>query len=247
MAGLAMANCKIMVGGLDLSGDSNSLNLAANPEMLDNTVFSEGSTRSFIPGLKTFELTANMFWNVAKDETLFNRIGFLAGEVASVAHLGELEGDRTFFTVGVRGAYNPLSGEVGQLVSAQLDLKNRGYDLVRGQLMAAGTKTASGTGTGLNMGSASGGRIFSALHITSPLVAGGGGETFSGIIQSSVDNTFGAPTTRLTHTAGMTLAGADWQQATLGAVTDAWWRASWTIAGAAPSFEVFWSFGIIVP
>lgn len=244
MAGSPLVNCKVYVGGIDLSGDSNSLNLVHAAEMLDGTVFQESSvnrTRAYTPGLKTIEISANLFWNNANDERLYSRLG-LANEVITVALLGETEGDRTFFTRGIRGAYNPLSGEVGQIITAQLDARNAGYDLVRGQLMTRGTKAATGNSTGINMGSAENKRIFSALHVTAPLTAGA--PTITGIIQSDDNSGFTTPTTRLTHTA-MTEDGADWQQASIGAgITDNWWRAQWTIAGGG-SFGIYWSFGIL--
>lgn len=247
MAGLLLVNCRIFVGPQELSGITNSINIQHNPEMLDDTTFQPTTggdgTRSFIPGLKTIEITGNCFWDVTYDSLLFSRLGNSA-EVASVASVGEAEGDIVHFTQGVRGTYNPLSGEVGALVGMQLDIKNKGYDLVRGQLMSVGTKTATGNGTGINMGSAEGLRIFSAMHVISPVVAGGGGEQIVGIIQSDDNSGFTTPTTRLTHTT-MTAYGADWQQASIGAgITDNYWRARWTISGTAPSFGIFWSFGI---
>lgn len=242
-----LINAKIMVGGLDLSGDSNSLAVQYGAEMLDNTVFQEstaGRTRSNTPGLKTASITGQMFWNTLKDETLMARIG-VATEVVTVADLGETEGDRVFFLNAMHGAYNPISGEIGQLVSANLDLKAARSPLVRGQLMARGTKIATGTSTGINMGSAAEKRIYSALHIISPAVAGGGGEQIIGTIESDDNSGFTTATTRLTH-ATMTAAGADFQEAAIGAgITDNFWRAKWTISGAAPSFLIYWSFGIL--
>lgn len=242
-----IVNAKILVGGLNLSGDSSSIAVAYGAEMLDNTTFQEGSAnrnRSYTPGLKTVGITGQMFWNSTKDQVLFGRIG-VADEVITVADVGETEGDRTFFVKGVHGAYNPASGEIGQLLTANLDLKARGTPLVRGQLMARGTKIVTGNSVGINMGSAANKRIYSALHIISPLVAGGGGEEIIGEIESDDAIGFPSPTTRLTHTT-LAAAGADWQEASIGAgITDNFWRAKWTIAGAAPSFEIYWSFGIL--
>ena len=248
--GPLLINCKVIVGGLDLSGDSNSVGLVHGAEMLDATTFvtvASGSTRRYIPGLKTFELTGNMFWNTGNtDSVLFSRVG-IAGEVATVGLIGEAEGDRVFFCKGVRGAYNPASGEIGQLVTAQLDLKNSGSPLVRGSLMRGNLTpvTVTGNSVGLNLGSLASKRIYSALHILSPLTPGGGGEQIIGTIESDDAGGFGTPTTRLTH-ATMTEDGSDWQEATLGAgVTDNFWRAKWTISGGAPSFLIYWSFGFI--
>lgn len=244
---LLLVNCRILVGGQELSGVSNSINVNHAAEMLDDTTFQPTSggdgTRSMTPGLKTIEVTGNMFFDPDYDALLFSRLGF-SGEVVSVAALGESEGDVVHITQGVRGSYNPMSGEVGQLISAQLDLKNRGYDLVRAQLMTTGVKTTTGNSTGINMGSAANKRIFSALHVKLPVTAGGGSEQIVGIIQSDDNSGFSSATTRLTH-ATMTAQGADWQQAAIGSgITDNWWRARWTISGTAPSFEIFWSFGI---
>lgn len=242
MAVTPLINCKIVVGGLDLSGDSNSINLTHSAEMLDGTVFVDSSvnqSRSFTPGLKGIELAGNLFWSNVNDETLFDRIG-LFDEVISIAALGETEGDRVFLTRGIRGAYNPLSGEVGQIISAQLDARNAGYPLVQGQLMGRGSKSATGNGTGTNMGSAANKRIYSALHILSPLTAGA--PTIIGTIESDDNSGFTTPTTRLTHTT-MTEDGADWQEAAIGGgVTDNWWRAKWTISGGG-TFGIYWSFG----
>lgn len=250
MAGATvLLNCKVYIGALDLSGDSNSVQLQHGAEMLDDTVFREvsvGTTRSFKPGLKTVELNASLFWNNdgTTDLAQFQQIG-LSDQVMSVALIGEVEGDRVHFTRGVRGSYNPASGEVGQILTAALAARASNAPLVRGQLLQRGTKTATGNSTGINMGSAENKVIYSALHVTAPVTAGGGGEQIIGIIESDDNSGFTTPITRLTHTT-MTARGSDWQQASIGAgITDNWWRAQWTISGASPSFAIYWSFGMI--
>lgn len=240
-----IVNAKIIVGGLNLSGVSSSLALAYGAEMLDNTTFQpvgKGSNRSYQAGLKTVGITAQMFWDTIKDQTLFGRIG-VAEEVVTVADVGETEGDRVFMVKGVHGTYNPASGEIGALITANLDLKSTDSPLVRAQLMTQGVKTASGNSTGINMGSAAGKRIYSALHVMSPAEAGGA--TIVGTIESAADAGFTAPTVRLTHPA-MDVLGADWQDADVAlGDTDTFWRAVWTITGVAPEFEIYWSFGIL--
>lgn len=244
-----LLNCKIFVGALDLSGDSNSVQLQHGAEMLDDTVFrrvSFGSTRSFKPGLKGVDLNGSLFWNTDgdTDSEQFRQIG-ISNQVMSVSLVGETEGDIVLFTRGVRGAYNPASGEIGAIVSAQLTAKASNAPLVRGQLMKNATVTVSGTSTGILFGSAASKRIYSALHVVAPVTAGGGGEQIIGIIESDDNAGFTTPVTRLTHTT-LTSRDSDWQSASIGAgITDSYWRAKWTIAGAAPSFSIFWSFGIL--
>jgi hypothetical protein len=240
-----IVNAKIIVGGLNLSGVSSSLALAYGAEMLDNTTFQPvglGSNRSYQAGLKTVGITAQMFWDTIKDQTLFGRIG-VAEEVVTVADVGETEGDRVFIVKGIHGTYNPASGEIGALITANLDLKSTNSPLVRAQLMTQGMKTATGNSTGINMGSAGGKRIYSALHVMSPSVAGAA--TVVGTVESAPTAGFAAPVVRLTHPA-MDVLGADWQDASIPVeVTDTFWRSVWTITGVTPGFEIYWSFGIL--
>lgn len=247
--GAPLLNCKVYVGGLNLSGDSNSLNLQNGAEMLDDTTFrevSQGTTRSFRPGFKTIELGGNIFYNPDNDEIQFSQIG-IVNQVVSLAPIGEVEGDRTFFFRGVRGTYNPMSGELGTIIQAQLHARASRSPLVRAQLMTRGTKTVTANSTGINMGSAAGKMIYSALHVVSPLTPGGGGEQIVGTIESDDNSGFTTATVRLTH-ATMTQDGSDWQELLVGAgITDNWWRARWTISGTSPSFGIYWSFGILAP
>lgn len=250
MAGATvLLNCKIHVGRIDLSGDSNSVNLAYGAEMLDDTVFrptAQSTTRSFKPGLKTVTLSGSLFWNNDGkiDRAQFEQIG-AENQVMSVAQVGELEGDIVHFTKGVRSSYNPASGEVGAILTANLEAQASNAPLVRGRLLTSGQKTAPGSSVGLMMGSAAGKMIYSALHVESPSVAGAGGELFTGTIESSADSGFSAPTVRLTHP-NFAAWGSDWQQVRIPPLTaDTWWRATWVVAGAAPDFTVYWSFGMI--
>lgn len=244
-----LVNCKIMVGSVDLSGDSNQITMQYGAEMLDDTTFkpvATGGTRSAKPGLKTVKLDGSLFWNTdgTTDLAQFSQIG-LSNQVMSVALVGEVEGDRVHFTRGVRSAYNPASGEIGQIVSARLEAQASNAPLVRGQLMKTGVVTVTGNSTGINMGSAANKSIYSALHIVAPITAGGGGEQIIGTIESDDNSGFTTPTVRLTHTT-LTSRNSDWQSVAIGAgVTDNYWRAVWTISGAAPSFTIFWSFGML--
>lgn len=245
--GSVLLNCKLLFGALDISADSNSVALTYGAEMLDDTTFrpvANGSTRSFRPGLKTVELNGSMFWNNdgTTDLEQFQQIGAV-GQVMSVALIGEVEGDRVHFSRGVRGSYNPMSGEVGAIIAANIDARASNAPLVRGQLMRRGTVTVTGNSTGINMGSAANKWIYSALHVLSPVTAGT--PTIVGVIESDDNSGFTTPTTRLTHPS-RTVRGSDWQETTIGGgVTDNFWRAKWTLAGTSPSFTIFWSFGMI--
>lgn len=241
MAVSVMLNCKVLVGGYDFSGLHNSLALEYGAEMLDETVFQAGvgtATRLFKPGLKTFSFNGNVFFDTTVDEVMFNRVG-ATREVMSFANVGETEGDICFTTRGVTATYNPASGSVGELLQGTIEGRNNNQALVRSRLMKRGNITSTGNSTGLNIGSLSGKRIFSGLHVTTP--ATGGVPSITGIIESDDNSGFTTPTTRLTH-AAITVRGADWQEVLLGAVTDNYWRAKWTVSGVE-TFNVFWTFG----
>lgn len=241
MAALILTDAKIILGGYNLSGFHSSLEVNYEAEILDDTTFGTSGTRSAVAGLKTFNITGNMFWDATVDEPMFNRIG-AASEVMSVAPVGNAEGDRAYCMKAVSAQYNPVSGEVGTLLRTQLDGRAAGTPLVRGQLIATGAKAATGTGTGGVYGAASATqRLYSALHVTA--IAGTAVPTFTGIVESDDNAGFTSATTRLTHDA-MTAIGANWKEAA-GPVTDTYWRASWTISGTNPSFTVFWVFGIL--
>jgi len=242
MAGFVMLNAKVLLGGLDFSGQHSSLQLEYGAEMLDETTFQAGvgtATRKMKPGLKTFTFNGDIFWDDATDLVLFNRIT-AAREVMSCAPVGETEGDGVFFTQAVNATYNPASGEIGQLLKANMSGSNSNQALVRGKLMKRGNVSTTGTSTGILMGAVTASqRIFSALHVLSPTT--GGVPSITVIIESDDAAGFATPTTRLTHST-LTEDGADWKEAA-GPVTDTYWRAKWTISGSQ-TFNIFHSFGI---
>lgn len=239
MPGIIYTDCKILLGGYNLSGYHNSINLEHGAEMLDDTVFGTSGTRSNKPGMKTVAVSGNGFWDDVPDEALYNRIGAVR-EVMSLAPEGNAEGDRAFTMRAVNGTYNPLTGEVGALVAFDLDARAANTPLVRGVVLALGSKAASGNGTGVNLGLlASGKRAYSGLHITA---------SAAGTIQVEVESgdvAFGTPTSRLTHTlftSTGTEVGADWQELAGPVATDTYWRSKWTITGGP--FTIYHVFGI---
>ena len=238
MSIITLLDCKIYLDGYNLSGYHNQITLDYGAEMLDDTVFGTSGTRSFKPGLKTLSATGNVFWDSEQDIVNFNRIGAVRA-VLSLAPEGNAEGDPVFLFQGVNGTYNPVSGEVGALAASEFDVNAANTQLVRGRVLAIGSKSVTGSGAGVNVGAAiTGQKIYSALHVTAVAAT-----SIDVIVESSVDNTFAAPTTRLTH-AQFTNGGgvgADWQELA-GPITDTWWRSKWTIVGGP--FVIYHTFGI---
>lgn len=242
MSTLVLTNCRLWLGGYEISGITNSIGIDYGAEMKDDTVFGTAGTRSNKPGLQGVKVAGHGFWSTDHDSYLSSRIG-AAREVVTLTPEGQTVGDRAFFVRGVNGAYNPLTGEIGELVGFDIDLQSANTPLVRGAVAALGSKTVTGSGSGIQLGAViTGKKIYAALHVKAPIA--GVTPTLNVIIESDDNSLFTSPTTRLTFTQVTTVVGAQWQELA-GPITDTWWRAKWTIAGTGgPTYPLFVSFGI---
>lgn len=228
VTGTILTDCKIYLGGYNLSGFHNSMELNYAAEMLDDTAFGTSGTRSNKPGLKTFSFSGHGFWDTTQDGANFARIG-ATREVMSFAPVGNVEGDRAFTVRAVNAKYNPISGEVGALLGYDFDAMAANTPLVRGAVMATGSKAVTGSGAVVNLGPVGAlQRVYSALHVTAVAAT-----SIIVVVESSAVIGMTSPTTRITHTTflGAGTIGADWQFSAVGAVTDAFWRTKWTIVG----------------
>jgi len=243
MATVTLLDCKIFLGGYNLSGYHNSIDVGYGAEMLDDTVFGTSGTRSSKPGLKTFEFNGSIFWDTTIDGVIFQRIG-ADREVMSFAPEGNAPGDRAYFIRAVNGTYNPLSGEVGALMASEFTGASANTPLVRGSVIIPPTPalTASGSSAIINFGAPVTLEqiVYGALHVTIPPEQLD--TTITVTISSAPDAAMAAPTVRLTFTAAA-VSGAQWLEL-VGPITDQYWRADWVIAGAAPSVNVFLVLGI---
>jgi hypothetical protein len=150
-------------------------------------------------------------------------------------------GDLAYVVSALRSSYTVFDA-VGEVAPWSSNAKSS-WPLVRGQFAhPPGTaRTSSGTGTGLNLGAvATGKRMYAALHVLS---VSGTTPSLTARVESSVDNTFASPTTRLTFTAAATVGGQVLRTDGT-AITDTWWRIAWTISGTTPSFLFVGSLGI---
>lgn len=239
MPATILTNAKIHVGGYNLSGFHNSLDVSFGPEMLDDTVFGTNGTRSNKPGLKTLSVEGSGFWDSDVDLALYSKIGAVR-EVLSVAPVGAAEGDVAMTTRAVSGTYAPVSGEVGALMPFNLSFQNAASPLVRGVVLATGSKATTGNGSAQLLGLlASGKRAYSGLHVTAIAAT-----SIVVIVESDDTGGFASPTTRLTHTTflGAGTVGSDWQELAGPVATDTYWRSKWTIVGGP--FTIHHVFGI---
>jgi hypothetical protein len=226
-----MRDQKIWFDGYDLTGQLNSVSVQAEADMKDATVFGN-DTRINAAGLKIPAIGAAGFWDGAPtDAALFGAVG-VDGKLVTVANAAAA-GSPAYMLNAMVGKYS-YDGQVGELFGFKLEAASQAA-LVRGIVAENRTSlAASGVGTARQLGAIPAGKkLYAGLHI---LNAGGTTPSLTVTLKSDVTNAFvGAETTRLTFAAATT-KGCQYQELAV-AVTDTWWKPSFTVSGTTPSFD----------
>lgn len=234
MAKLVLHDQRVWLGGYDLSGAVNSLALEHGAEARDVATL-ESNTRIQASGLKSVAASLEGYFETdgGIDEELFNRIG-LTDAPLSYGAAGAAEGDLAYSFQALAAEYSP-GGQIGEMMQFAASAQAASGDgLVRGTLMHNGAETASGNGTGRQLGAvAAGQKLFGALHV---LAAAGTGPTLDVTIESDDNSGFTSAVTRMTF-AQQTGIGFEWATPIEGPITDDWWRVVWSLGGTGgPSF-----------
>lgn len=245
MSKTVLINVRTFAAGVDVTGVSNKIELSSEVEVKKTTNHGSGGWDEVVGGLGSAELAGEGQWeagDVTKvDDGAWAGLGGVAPWTVSANNAANV-GDLAYFMQAMRGDYKMFDA-VGEVAPWTSTAKSS-WPLVRGQFAhPPGTaRTATGTGTGLNLGAvAAGKRLYASLHVLS--VAGTATPTITARVESSVDNTFGAATTRATFAAA-TAVGGQVLRTDGTAYTDTWWRIAWTISGTTPSFLFAAALGI---
>lgn len=242
MAAFALTDTKILVGGLDQSCFSDNIGLERTGDTIDVTTFCSGGWREFAPGLSSWSASFGGPQDLAAtaasathtpDEYYQLNVG-TAYPITFVPN-GDAEGAVAYGSQALLQQYTPLTGSVGD--AAKHNIMATPYlntPLVRGVLATKQTVTATGVGTGHNLGAVSASqRVYCAVH----LLTRGGTGSFTGELYSDDNSGFTSATSR-----GVVINGATSRTSafisTAGAITDTWWRLIWAVSGGSPSFEV---------
>ena len=250
MAKDILRNVRLFAGGCDLTGAGNKLELGGEFEEKDATTWGSYDAASgkiakeVMAGLFSAKISASGFWDAGDpslvDDAMWAARGGSNGWSAWPA--GAAEGSLAWLLTALHTSYQ-LLGAVGDIAPWQAGMAGNGF-LARGQVASSpGTaRTATGTGTILNLGAAvaSGRRLHAALHVLS--VAGTSTPTITAKVQSAATVGFAGPTDRITFSAATAVGGQ--YQTLAGPITDQYYRLSWTISGTTPSFLVAASIGI---
>lgn len=260
MADQVLINPKLYIAGLDASGDISSCAINYSADAVDDTKANVGGGfRTVKGGFKLANLAFSGIVNesviagpvVNSDETLFPKVGS-ADQPAIVGVDPGLAGNIAYMMRAVidKLAYGDALGDMFKF-DVNLDMSVGG--LRRGTVILdpSAPKTVSGNGAGFQLGAVSvTQKVYACLMALgggiSGVVSGTAGPTFTGVLQSSVDNTFGAPTTRLTFAAKTASFQSEWLELA-GPITDQWWRLNYTIAGTNPSFPIICAVAIQTP
>jgi hypothetical protein len=239
-----LTNVRTFAAGVDLTGASNKVELSAEVEDKDTTNYASEGWKEVIGGLGSAEISAEGQWEAGDpskvDDASWTQLGAVIPWSISANNAAAV-GGLAYVVSALRSSYT-LFDAVGEVAPWSGDAKSS-WPLVRGQFAhPPGTaRTASGTGTGLELSAVTAGkRMYAALHVLS---VSGTTPSITARVESSVDNTFASPTTRLTFTAA-TAAGGQALRTDGTAITDTWWRIAWTISGTTPSFLFVASLGI---
>jgi hypothetical protein len=228
MGTLAANNITTWFSGYDMTADLNSTSLALSYDALEDTAYGD-QARSRIAGLEDCQLQEAGWWQggtagAAIDPVAFTALGG-ASQVISNTPDGT-DSSVAYFYRAKSFNYQPFSNKVGEVVAFTLTAQSaRGTGLasvaaVRGRVMKskAAVSATGATGTPFQLGAvASGQFLYAAFHEFAV------GTTITAVLESNVDNTFGAATTRITF-GPITTVGGVWGTRVAGPITDTWYR-----------------------
>jgi len=244
-----LTNVRIVAGACDLTAVSNRVAFEPNAEVKVATTFGSVDGNGTLwqenmAGLGSASVAAGGFWeangaNLVDDDMWANFGGNGPWSFSGPAGW-PTEGSLAYLANMVRTSYAVL-GPVGEIAPYEASAVSSGPYARGATLLNPGTaRTATGTGTIVNLGAVPAGRsMYAALHVLS---VAGTTPSFTAVLQSAALVGFGSPTTRATFTAA-TARGSEWK-ASAGPTTDAFWRISYTISGTTPSFLVLATAGI---
>jgi hypothetical protein len=225
-----LTNAKVWLDSYDLSGDLNAVAIEQGVDQQEATTFGN-DTKITKPGLKNVKASLAGLINLGaglSEEFLSSKIA-LADVPMSVGPTTGSEGEPGFSFLSGIASFTPVQGNVGDLMKFKLDAAATSARLVRGTIVHNPARTATGNGTVFNIGAVAAGQfLYAVLHV--PAISGGPSVTVK--VQSAPTVGFASPTDRITFTA-VTVKGSQWAAPIAGAITDAFWRATWTFSGGA--------------
>ncbi len=242
MSSFVIKGRQVWLGGYRFDNQLNMAAVSAGRDDLDATVLSS-NTRIHKAGVKTAGFAVEGFWESGDDsidEQLHTNLDIQDLPVLFAAMNGSV-GEIGYFMKTQQLSYNQDMANA-ELHKVTAEGKPRG-NLVRGTFEMNSTGlTASGDSAGVQLGQIDADtnqKLYAGLF-----VAAVGTGSVDVVIESDDNAGFTSPTTRITF-AQATGVGAQILELAPGTdITDEYWRASYTIAGGAPSVDLAVVLGI---
>ncbi|MET9952388.1 hypothetical protein ABZ135_12675 [Streptomyces sp. NPDC006339] len=243
MSKQVLTDCRLFAVAADLSGHSNKIEVSAGHEVKETTNYRSQGWKEVIGGLGSAEISGEGQWEAGDPSKVDDASWAQLGGVGpwTVCPGDSTVGALAYLTNALRADYKLLDA-VGEVAPWSGTAKSS-WPLVRGQIAhPPGTaRTASGSGTAVQLGAVpAGARLYAALHVLS---AAGTTPSLTVSVQSDDAAGMASPTSRLTFAAA-TAAGGQILRTDGTAITDTYYRATWTVSGTSPSFLFALSLGI---
>lgn len=241
-----LTDVRLFTGGADLTGNNNKVELSAEVEEKDVTVFRSSGTgllyKEVIAGLASTMVSAEGYWEAGDsskvDDALWAQQGGLSGW--TIAPDTADVGDVAYLTRAMQGSYAVL-GTVGDVAPWKASVTGT-WPLVRGQIAhpPGVARTLTGAGTAVQAAAVpADGNLYAALHVLS---VAGDTPSLTVEVQSDADDEFSSPATQITFADATAVGGQILRSA--GPTDDTWYRVAWTITGTTPSFLFVVSLGV---
>lgn len=240
----AILDARIYLKEVDLSGYTNACAINCKTDVLDCTTFSD-TYKDKLAGMTDVIFDASGYFSADSvtgdpDHKLFDQLA-LNDAVVSICPEEGATGTTAFFFRPTLTQYNPVEGKVGEMATFKLHGEGAA-PLVKGTvMMPKAAKTLTGTSTPYQLGVVSATQtIYVGVHV---FTVSGAGPTLDLVLQSDTLVGFGSPTAQITIPQ-ITTVGQVWTSKA-GAIAEDWWRISYTIGGAGPSFTLAVVAGIV--
>lgn len=238
MGKFVLNGVRLFAGGADLTGVSNSVEVTAEIEEQEATAFNPHSDtvwREVLAGLASTSITAEGQWEAGDagmvDDASWADLGGV-GPWTICPRGASAVGDLAWVTRAMRGSYI-LGGQVGDVAPWTANASGS-WPLARGEVLhlPGVPRSADGAGTARQLGALSAAHaLYVNLHVLS---VAGGTPSITVVVESDDNPDMDTATARATFDPASARGGQ--ALAIPGPVADDWWRVTWTVTGATPSF-----------
>lgn len=243
---IVLLDARMFVAGADLSGAGNKIMLKETAEVRKITNWRSGGAVENRASLFGTDWMAEGYYEAGDaskpDDLFWATRRTLDPWTAAPFGDSDLAAGSLMYLNRVLRADSSFGGAVGDVDEWSMSGKST-WPLCRGKCghPSGVARSATGTGTIIQLGAvAANKRVYANLHVLS---ATGTTPSITVKVQSAALVGFGSPTDRLSF-AAKTAAGGEALRSDGTAITDQFWRVSYTVSGTTPSFLFLVAFGI---